>query len=160
LWFYRDIGFSRAGTLKSTVIDLVNLSEAGKTPTELLNLLRLKVANSLHNTLSGLIKGKQLKRHRLQGLALYTSIDSDIAAKQIATRREIIKSGIQLPAVISMEVNIAVLVEALRAGKILVAPSTVAARLNAQGMTISVDEVEQIFSQYDLDAEKKTGEQP
>jgi hypothetical protein len=53
-----------------------------------------------------------------------------------------------------------VLVEALRAGKILVAPSTVAARLNAQGMTISVDEVEQIFSQYGLDAEKKTGEQP
>ena len=43
-----------------------------------------------------------------------------------------------------MEVTIAVLVEALRAGKILVAPSTVAARLNAQGMTISVDEVEQL----------------
>jgi len=91
---------------------------------------------------------------------LYTSIDSDIAAKQIAARREIIKSGLQLPAVVSMEVTIAVLVEALRAGKILVAPSTVAARLNAQGMTISVDQVEQIFSQYGLDAEKKTGEQP
>jgi len=156
LWFYQDVGFSRAGTLKSTVIDIVNLSEAGKTPTELLNLLRLKVANSLHNTLSGLIKGKHLKRHRLQGLALYTSVDSDIAAKQIAARGEKIKSGLPVPTVVS----IAVLVEALRAGKILVPPSTVAARLNAQGMTISVDQVEQIFSQYGLDAEKKTGEQP
>jgi hypothetical protein len=150
----------RAGTLKSTVIDIVNLSEAGKTPTELLNLLRLKVANSLHNTLSGLIKGKHLKRHRLQGLALYTSVDSDIAAKQIAARGEKIKSGLPVPTVVSIEVTIAVLVEALRAGKILVPPSTVAARLNAQGMTISVDQVEQIFSQYGLDAEKKTGEQP
>jgi hypothetical protein len=160
LWFYRDVGFSRAGTLKSTVIDVVHFSEAGKTPTELLNLLRLKVANSLHNTLSGLIKGKHLKRHRLQGLALYTSIDSDIAAKQIAARGEKIKSGLPVATVVSIEVTLSVLVEALRAGKILVAPSTVAARLNAQGMTISVDEVEQIFSQYGLDAEKKTGEQP
>ena len=160
LWFYRDVGFSRAGTLKSTVIDVVHFSEAGKTPTELLNLLRLKVANSLHNTLSGLIKGKDLQRHRLQGLALYTSIDSDIAAKQIAARGEKIKSGLPVATVVSIEVTLTVLVEALRAGKILVAPSTVAARLNAQGMTISVDEVEQIFSQYGLDAEKKTGEQP
>ena len=160
LWFYQGVGFSRAGTLKSTVINIVHLSEAGKTPTELLNLLRLKVANSLHNTLHGLIKGKLLKRHRLQGLALYTSIDSDIAAKQIAARGEKIKSGLPVATVVSIEVTLTVLVEALRAGKILVAPSTVAARLNAQGMTISVNEVEQIFSQYGLDAEKKTGEQP
>jgi hypothetical protein len=157
LWFYRDVGFSRAGTLKSTVIDVVHFSEAGKTPTELLNLLRLKVANSLHNTLCGLIKGKHLKRHRLQGLALYTSIDSDIAAKQIAARGEKIKSALPVAPVVSIEVSLSVLVEALRAGKILVAPSTVAARLNAQGMTISVDEVAQIFSQYGLDAEKKRG---
>jgi hypothetical protein len=83
-----------------------------------------------------------------------------MAAKQIAARGEKIKSGLPVPTVVSIEVTIAVLVEALRAGEILVAPSTVAARLNAQGMTISVDEVEQIFSQYGLDAEKKTGEQP
>ena len=91
---------------------------------------------------------------------MYASIDSDIASKQIAARREKIKSGLKVAAVVSPEVIIAVLVEALRAGKILVPATTVAARLNAQGMTISVDEVEQIFSQYDLDAEKKTGEQP
>jgi hypothetical protein len=160
LWFYQGVGFSRAGTLKSTVVDIVHSSEAGKTPTELINLLRLNVANSLHNTLHGLIEGKQLKRYRLQGLALYTSIDSEIADKQIVARREKIKSGLPLPAVMSMEVTIAVLAEALRAGKVLVAASTVAARLNAQGMPISVDEVQQVFSQYGLEAEKKTAEQP
>jgi hypothetical protein len=159
LWFYQGVGFSRAGTLKSTVIDIVHLSQAGKTPTELLNLLRLKVANSLHNSLHGLIKAKLVKRHRLQGLALYTSIDSDIASKQIAARREKIKSGLMVPTVVSLEVTIAVLVEALRAGKILVPATTVAARLSAQGMTISVDQVQQIFSQYGLAAEKKTAEQ-
>ena len=160
LWFYQDVGFSRAGTLKSTVIDIAHFSEDGKTPTELFNLLRLKTRNSLHNTLHGLIKDKQLQRHRLQRLALYTSIDSGIARKQVAARREKIKSGLQVSAVLPTEVTIAVLVEALRAGKILVAPSTVAARLNAQGLTIRVDQVEQIYSRHGLDAEKKTGEQP
>jgi len=29
LWFYQDVGFSHAGTLKATVIELVNFSAAG-----------------------------------------------------------------------------------------------------------------------------------
>ena len=160
LWFYQDVGFSRAGTLKATVIDLVNLSEAGMTPTEALNLLRLRVPNSLHNTLHGLIKAGHLKRQRLQGLALYTSIDSDIAEKQMTARRKKIRSRSLFPTILSIETTIAVLVEALRAGKVLTPPSTVAARLSAQAMAITVDQVEQIFSQYGLKAEKKTAEQP
>ena len=159
LWFYQDVGFSRAGTLKSTIVDIVHSSEAGMTPTEILNLLRLRVPNSLYNTLHELIKNKQLKRHRLQGLPLYTDIDSDIAQNQVATRREKIKSR-SLPAVPSIEVTISVLVEAIRAGKVLVSPSIVSARLNAQGMSITVDHVEQIFSQYGLEAGKKTADQP
>ena len=159
LWFYQDVGFSRAGTLKSTIVDIVHSSEAGMTPTEILNLLRLRVPNSLYNTLHELIKNKQLKRHRLQGLPLYTDIDSDIAQNQVATRREKIKSR-SLPAVPSIEVTISVLVEAIRAGKVLVSPSIVSARLNAQGMSVTVDHVEQIFSQYGLEAEKKTADQP
>ncbi len=160
LWFYQDVGFSSAGTLKSTVVDIVHSSEAGMTPTEILNLLRLRVPNSLHNALHELIKNKQLKRHRLQGLPLYTNIDSDIAQNQVVTRREKIESRSRISAVPSIEVTISVLVEAIRAGKVLVSPSTVSARLNAQGMTITVDHVEQIFSQYGLEAEKKTADQP
>jgi len=160
LWFYQDVGFSRAGTLKSTIVDIVHFSEDGMTPKEMLNLLRLRVPNSLHNALHELIKNKQLERHRLQGIPLYTSLDSVIAQNQMATRREKIKSRSLIPAVSSNEATIAVLVEALRAGKVLPLPSTVSARLNAQGITITVDQVEQIFSQYGLKAEKKTVAQP
>ena len=160
LWFYQDVGFSLAGTLKSTVTNLVHSSETGMTPAEALTLLRLRVANSLHNTLHELIKSKQLKRHRLQGLALYTSIDSDIARKQITARHEKIKSRSLAAHIVSNEATIAVLVETLRSGKVLTRPSTVAARLTAQAMSITVDQVEQIFSQYGLKAEKKTAEQP
>lgn len=160
LWFYQDVGFARTGTLKATVINLVNSSEAGMTPTEALNLLRLRVPNSLHNTLHGLIKDGHLKRQRLQGLPLYTSIDSDIARKQMAARREKIKNRSLVPLTASVETIIIVLVEALRAGKVLPLPSTVAARLTAQAMPITVDQVEQVFAQYGLKTEKKTAEQP
>jgi len=160
LWFYQEVGFSSAGTLKSTIVHIVNSSEVGMRPTEMLDLLRLRVPNSLHNTLHELIKNKQLKRHRLQGLSLYTSIDPVIAQNQIVSRREEIKSRLRIHAVPSNEATIAVLVEALRAGKVLPLPSTVSARLNAQGITITVDQVEQIFSQYGLKAEKKTVDQP
>jgi hypothetical protein len=160
LWFYQDVGFSRAGTLKATVIDIVHCSKAGMTPTEMLNVLRLKAPNSLHNTLHGLVKGKHIKRHRLQGLSLYTSIDSDMAQKQIAVRHDKIGRGSQIVTIPSIEMIIAVLVEALRAGKVLPSPSIVSARLKAQGMTISVDQVKQIFSQYGLEAEKKMVERP
>lgn len=160
LWFYQDVGFSRAGTLKSTVINIIHSSGIGMTPAEILNLLRLKAPNSLHNALHGLIKGKHLKRDRLQGLALYTSPDSDTARKQMAARGETIKCRSPVATVVSIETTIAVLVEALRAGEFLASPFTVSARLKAQGMTISADQVEHIFSQYGLEAEKKTLGQP
>jgi len=154
LWFYQDVGFSHAGTLKATVIELVNFSAAGMTPNEALNLLRLRVPNSLHNALHGLIKDGYLKRQRLQGIPLYTSIDSHIARKQMAVRLEKLENR-PLPSIASTETTIAVLVEALRAGKALPSSTTVAARLTAQSMPITVDQVEQIFDEYDLSAEKK-----
>ncbi len=155
LWFYQDVGFSQAGTLKSTIVDIIHSAEAGMTPTEAINLLKLRVPNSLHNALHGLVKNKQIKRHRLHDLPLYTSIESGVAQNQIAIRREKIKSRSLIPAVPSIEETIAVLVEALRAGKPLALPSTVSARLTAQGMAITADKVEQIFSQYHLQAKKK-----
>jgi hypothetical protein len=160
LWFYQDVGFSRAGTLKSTVVDIIHRAEAGMSPAEILGVLRLPVANSLHNSLHDLIKNRKLNRHRLQGLSLYTSIDPDIAQNQVDRRLEEIESALRKPAVASLEETISVLVEAIRSGKILASASTVSTRLTAQGMSISVDQVEQIYSQYGLKAEKKTADRP
>ena len=64
------------------------------------------------------------------------------------------------PSAVSTETTIIVLVEAFRAGKVLPPPTTVAARLIAQSIPITVDQVEQIFAKYGLSAEKKTAEQP
>jgi len=158
LWFYQNVGFSQVGTLKSTLIALIHVSATGMTPNEALALLRLRVPNSLHNALHNLVKDERIKRHRLQGLPLYTSIDSDIARKQMVARFENVESF--PPSTIPTETTIIVLVETLRAGKVLPPPTTVAARLTAQSIPISVDQVEQIFVKYGFSAEKKTAEQP
>jgi hypothetical protein len=160
LWFYRNVGFSRAGTLKSTVIDLVHSSEAGMTPKELLNVLRLRMPNSLHNALHDLAQGKHLRRQIVQGLHLYSSVHPDQAQKQIEARAKQIQRVLPRAPYPSIEATIAVLVEALKAGDVLVTPSTISARLAAQGVLVSVDQVEDIFSQYGLQVEKKTVEQP
>lgn len=160
LWFYRNVGFSRAGTLKSTVIQMVHCSEAGMTPKELLSVLRLRMPNSLHNALHDLVQGKHLKRQKVQGLHLYTSAHADRAHKQIEERAQKIQSALEKVSYLSMDATIAVLVEALKAGDVLVAPSSVSARLAAQGVIVSIDQVEQIFSQYGLQVGKKTAEQP
>ena len=160
LWFYQNVGFSKQGTLKSTVVGIIHYSEAGMTPTEMFNLLKLPVANSLHNSLHALIKNKQLNRRRLQGLSLYTHIDPDIGQKQVERRLKRIESPLPKPFVASTEQTISVLVEAIRAGKILTPAATVSSRLTAQGMSISVDQVEQIYSQHGLKAGKKTADPP
>ncbi len=160
LWFYQDVGFSRAGTLRSTVIELVNCSEVGMTPKELLAVLKLRIANSLHNALHDLVKGKYLKRQRVQGLPLYTSTHLDKAQKQIDARSNKIRRASQKISYPSIETTIAVLVETLKAGDVLVSPSMVSARLAAQAIIVSVEQVEQIFSQYGLQVEKKIVEQP
>lgn len=160
LWFHKCVGFSRAGTLKATVVELVQSSDAGMTPRELLNVLRLRIANTLHNTLHDLIKKRHLDRQRLEGLHLYTSAQPDRAGDQIKRRIEKVRSTSKPPEYPSTEATIAVLVQALQAGEALSHPSAVSARLVAQGMTITAKQVENIFSQYGLQAGKKTAEPP
>lgn len=47
LWFYHEVGFSKYGTLKNTLIHLVKNSDAGKTHDTLKQQLHLRVQNTL-----------------------------------------------------------------------------------------------------------------
>lgn len=154
LWFQEDIGFSKAGTLKATVVEIVHSSVAGMTPKEMLHLLKIRIPNSLHNTLHELVKSNQIGRHRLEGFCLYTNPDK--AQLQIEERLREKRGEAQLTGPASTETTIAVLVEALKAGKIILASSEIAARLSVRGLSVTVDQVEQIFSQYGIQAGKKT----
>lgn len=151
LWFHRDVGFSCAGTLKATVVELVDGSTTGMTPKELRALLKLPVANTLYNTLHELRHGARIRRQELAGCHLYLSADPGRADEQLLKRHQELRSGVAM----SDEAVIAVLVEALQSAEVGVTPSVLASRLAARGVVVTAAQVEQIFTRYGLEPEKK-----
>ena len=156
LWFHRGVGFSRAGTLKATVVELVGGSSVGMTPKELLALLKLPVPNSLYNTLHELVDSGRVRRQKLAGLRLYLSAEAKRAQEQLTQRQERTAPQLARPAQVPTETLIAVLVEALQAGDALVAASVVADRLRARAVNVTAAQVERVFGHYGLGPGKKT----
>lgn len=152
LWIHQGIGFSRAGTLKATVINLVQTAPSGFTHTELSHLLRVKV----HNTLLGLVREGRIRRERIEQAYLYISTDTDEADKQVSQRRMHLAEpdeGIDNLPVITL---IEVLIETIHTEKLRVDPKLISKRLAARGCSVSTKQVAQIFNQYGIDTLKKT----
>jgi len=152
LWFHGGIGFSRVGTLKETVATLVEEADAGRTHAELKALARVRV----HNTLLGLVEGKRLSRERIGCLYVYVSADEARRVVQFERRRALMSELGAGPVALPTEVVVAVLVEALLAGEGVAAGAVVAARLVAKGQDVTPEQVERVFTQYQLAPGKKT----
>ena len=152
LWFYQDIGFSQAGTLKETLVQQVEKASEGCTHDELHHLLRVRA----HNTLLDLLRQGRIGRERLHGVYLYVSADSRRAAKQITARQELRASLAEMLRVATDEEVVEVLVEALRAAPKIPAPAIVAGRLVARGVRLEPHHVEQVYEEHGLVPGKKT----
>ena len=156
LWFHHDAGFSCAGTLKATVVKLVEGSAAGMAPKDLLALLKLPVANTLYNTLHALRHEARIGRQELDGYHLYISADQQRANQQLMERRQAIGQEPRSPTRTSGETIIAVLAEALQGAEVVEPASVVSSRLVARGVAVTAAEVARIFTRYGLEPGKKT----
>lgn len=152
LWIHQGIGFSRAGTLKATAINLIQKAPSGFTHTELNHLLRVKV----HNTLLGLVREGHIRRERIEQAYLYISSDPDEANKQISERRMHLADSHKGIDNLPVTTVIEVLIETIHSGKLSVAPELISKRLAARGCSVSTKQVAQIFNQYGIDTLKKT----
>jgi len=149
LWFHQSVGFSRAGTLKATLVQLVDISKAGYSHRELEALLRIRV----QNTLTRLIRERLLARERIEELFLYVSVPAKRAAAQVAKRRaRMITASKDL--VLPDDTVIEVLLEVVRGGKVLVTPPVVAERLRARGVPVSATQAEQVYARYGIEVKK------
>jgi hypothetical protein len=151
LWFRQCVGFSRSGTLKATIVHLTETAAYGYTHMELEQVLRLRV----QNTLLGLVQQGHLGRERLEKAYLYVSARPSRAAEQVRARQRL---AVEEPATARLPVAtvIEVLVEALTARRVTVAPLVVAQRLEARGVAVTGAQVEQVFAQYGVSTGKKT----
>lgn len=104
LWFYSDIGFSRAGSLTNTLVDLTIRSAAGMTAEQLGAKLRCRC----HSVLVQMWRQGRLQREKIGRSHVYLAIDPHIAAVQRQSAESL--SVIQLPA----EIAVLILVEFIR----------------------------------------------
>jgi hypothetical protein len=154
LWHHQGVGFSQFGTLKGTIVELVNKSPTGHTHAELHHLLRIRV----HNTLLSLVGEGQVCREHIERMFLYVSAESDHAVDQISRRRDQMVESQKTLIDIPTTTVIDILIETLHAGQVRISPGLVAKRLSVQGASVTVQQVEEVFARYRLGAEKKTPE--
>jgi hypothetical protein len=152
LWIYQGIGFSKEGTLKATVLNLVEMASPGFTHTELNHLLCVKV----HNTLLSLVREGRICREHIEQAYLYTSADPTEAAKQMSLRREQLADLDKRIDIIPITIVLEVLIEAIHAGKLRVAPRLISQKLATRGFPVTTRQIEQVFAQYGIDTLKKT----
>lgn len=147
LWFHQGVGFSKFVTLRNTIIEMVNSSTTGMTHPELHNLLRVRVQDTLLN----LVRTEQIKRKKDRGLYIYVNADVNRADKQLSQRLAYVQVTEPLPTASVIEV----LVEAIHAVGNQVSPAVMTARLNARGVTASIEQVKRVFVRYGINIEKK-----
>jgi hypothetical protein len=104
LWFYSDVGFSRAGSLTHALVDLITRSSTGMSAEQLGTKLRCRC----HSVLVQLCRQARLQRHRISSSYIYFALDPAIAAVQRQTTESL--AGVPLPA----EIAVLILVEFIR----------------------------------------------
>lgn len=82
LWSFRQVWFSRFGTLVSTVEALVTSAEAGYDASELEGVLQVETKQAL----LGLVKSGRLTRQKVGSRYLYLAPDASLRRSQLAAR--------------------------------------------------------------------------
>lgn len=151
LWFYEEIGFSRFGNLKATMLQLIEQSIAGKTHEELERLLHIRV----HNPLLDLVRSGKITRDRFEGVFLYLSVHDKQRQKQLAHRHE--GQGDDAKDLLPDGTIIEVLVEIIRCNQVQIDQHAILSRLATRGVQITASQLKQLCTRLDL---KKTPDSP
>jgi hypothetical protein len=144
LWFYRDIGFSRAGSLTKTLIALITGSPAGLSAEMLGETLRCRC----HAVLVNLWRKGKIERQKIGRCHVYFATDPHKAASQ---RQALAMQA--LPEVrFSAEIAVLVLAEFIRS------PDSSFEQLaekisRSKKVAVTAKQIEQLFDQHGL---KKT----
>ena len=143
LWFFRDIGFSRSGSLTSTLIDLAARSPAGMTAETLGAKLRVRC----HSVLVQLCRNGRLQRQKMARSHVYFSVDPSIATVQ---RRAMTVRN--LPTQLPAEIAVLILVEFIQNPDASFEDLTRAISRKTR-VAINAGQIQRLFDQHGL---KKT----
>lgn len=150
LWTYRDIRFSKYGTLTQTIVACVKESPAGLTVVELEELLETKVANLV----SRLVRDGFVQRERLAGRqAVYLARDAQLSIQQHQQRQELAQQAAaggtaDLPEGCSPTDVIEILRQMILTPDI--SPDQLARQLKGRGVRITAAKIRRVIDYYTL----------
>lgn len=150
LWAHGPALFSKDGTLRATIVRLVEAAPDGKTHRELQTQLRLRV----HDTLLDLVAAKKIVRAEIGPLYLYVSVDQATAAAQLVQRRSLPTAAPPRKLLSGHELTIEVLLTVIKAQA--QDPAAVVLALGRQGRKVSREQVEAVFARYGLSKKKSS----
>lgn len=84
IWIYKSVMFSKYGTLKKTIVTLIEKSSKGYTAIELNNLLKVKVEDALLD----LSKSKTVIRKKMSGVYVYYTTLPNLSKQQELKRKD------------------------------------------------------------------------
>jgi hypothetical protein len=147
IWFYEEIGFAQFGTLKNTLVKLIENSDAGKTHDELKKQLHIRA----HNTLLDLVRNKKIVRKKIENDFIYFSININRSKNQMQNREATIAEykEIGCPDWIVIEI----LASIIRVKSIIIDLQKIVLELKLRKILITIEQVENVINQCNL---KKT----
>lgn len=144
LWFYQDIGFSKAGPLTATIVALIQQSQAGMTAEDLADILRCRC----HSVLVNLYRQARLQRQKQGRSYIYFAGDPQTANSQRRAKTLQQAPAKQLPA----EIAVYILAEYIKHPEADF--PELAQTISAKGVTVSPVQIENLFAQHGI--KKKT----
>lgn len=149
LWFFQDIGFSRYGTLKRSLIHVITHSQAGMTHREIRKLFRVEVQKPL----TALVRTHAIARQLLPGgIHVYLSADETSLAQW--ERRLAIGDKALEVALPAESIRIEILVEVIQTPARTLDEKVLGPLLRERGILVKDEQVSYVLAYYDI---KKNG---
>jgi len=146
LWFHEGVGFSKYGTLKETVANLVEVAEAGRTQGELRRLVMVRV----QETLLALVNTRRIRRKLFPAEYLYFSMDQERASQQLSRRKQIQEETALAEIELPLPLVVEILLEIVYASRAIVDPARIATRLRERGINVSAEDVKRTLERYGI----------
>lgn len=149
LWFFQDVGFSRYGTLKRSLVHVITHSQTGMTHREMRKLFRVEVQKPLTDLVSSNAVARQLLPSRIH---VYLSADETSVA-QLERRLAMGDQALEV-ALPAESIRIEILVEVIRAPERNLDEKVLGPLLRKRGVLVKDEEVRTVLAYYDI---KKNG---
>ena len=145
LWFFQNVGFSRYGTLKRSLVHVITHSQAGMTHREMKKLFRVEVQKPLTDLVSTHAVARQLLPSHSH---VYLSAD-ETAVAQWERRLAIGDKALEV-ALPAASIRIEILVEVIRAPERSLDEKVLGPLLRERGVLVKDEEVRYVLAYYDI----------